>query len=91
MHINLMRINLKMKNELVATGEASVQFSESRFDSWSELPVVKMLGACKMVGELEFSDFNAVQEVPMMQIMPHTISKFDAEFAYFSAKYAESK
>jgi acetoacetate decarboxylase len=91
MHINLLRINLKTKADLIATGEAEVKFTESKFDSWSELPVVKMLGAFKTRGEIEFADSNAVKEVETPQVMPITIGKYDAQFPYFFQKYNESK
>ncbi len=90
LHVNLLRIFLKFKLETSEIGSGQLKFAPSMFDPWSEIEVVKVLGAARSRGEIEFKDVEAKEEVPAFDILPYTMSKNDALPAYYLEKYKQN-
>ena len=58
-------------------GEASIILKESAYDPWSEVEVVRMLGAMYMKGDNSMLEGKVVAEVDFLKFAPYAFLKWD--------------
>jgi acetoacetate decarboxylase len=65
------------RTKSIKFGEAEISFQNSPFDPWSEVEVVKMLGAIYMVGNNTMLPGQSVAKVDPIQFAPYAFIKTD--------------
>ncbi len=65
------------KSKVMEFGEAEITFKHSDYDPWSEVEVVKMLGAIYTKGDNSMLGGKVVAEVGLMEFAPYAFLKWD--------------
>jgi acetoacetate decarboxylase len=65
------------KSKVMEFGEAEIKFNHSDYDPWSEVEVVKMLGAIYTKGDNSMLGGKVVAEVGLMEFAPYAFLKWD--------------
>ena len=73
----LIRERVILRPYTVELGEAEVVLSPSDYDPWTEVEIVKMLGAVYTVGNNTMLKGDVVAEVEPMAFSPYSLLKWD--------------
>lgn len=73
----LHRQETMLRPKSIRYGEAEVLFQPSPYDPWSEVEVVKMLGAIHVVGDNSMLGATALAAVDPLQFAPYAYIKYD--------------
>jgi acetoacetate decarboxylase len=82
----LIREVLKMKNDRVEFGEATLTLRSSPHDPWGDVDVVRVLGAVYTVGDNVMQLGSVVAEVDAKEFAPYASMKLDALYGERSRK-----
>jgi acetoacetate decarboxylase len=73
----LIRRETEFQSRSTEVGEGEIVFHPSQFDPWSELEVVRMLGAVYATGTIVMDKGTVVDEVDAMAFVPYAFLKWD--------------